>query len=80
LDRILWNQNVITDPVIIGQWQAAAHLFRRGDVASAHEFVDLGHYYENTYYRRSAYRPAGSFLPFVTGVQTRLFNRIETCA
>ena len=78
LDRILWNQNVISDPVFIGQWQAASNIFLRGDVSVAKEFVDIGRYYQNTYYKRSAVRPSGSFLPFVKGVQTRFYQQDET--
>jgi hypothetical protein len=78
LKRIEWNQNIFNDPAFIGQWQAAANIFLRGDVTPAKEFVDIGRYYNNTFYKREMCRPIKGFLPYVKGARTKFFDRDST--
>lgn len=68
--RIEWSQEVHNDPVFIGQWMAASHVFLRGDVAPARIAVPAAIYDKDSVYLRETPQPSVGFNPFIHRLYT----------
>ncbi len=70
---IMWNQNIITDPVFVGQWQTASNLFLRGDAMAAKTTRVAAAYTVDGVFSRSSGRPPVGFTPYRQKLET-VFN------
>lgn len=70
LSHILWNQNISSDPVFVGQWQTASNLFLRGDVSPAKEVRVASAYDRDSVFRRGEGSVQPGFSPFRHRLET----------